>query len=219
MGLADPDIEDLGSMAAGTLDPAFRLMLKTRSAFHPEASAPLLEADLIASAFFEEGGEAPMRGGALESVMQRVDEVERLPSGIGLPDYLAAMPYELRYVVAEALEREGWQSKVPGQRALPLQAPSSTIEKRGGSILLFEATAGTRMRGHKHLGEEYLLVLKGAISEGDEAPMPAGSLIFKEPGSSHAPRMALDSDCAVLVILTGGFEFLPAGCHGESVFA
>ena len=219
MGLVDSDIENLGRLAAGVLDPAFRMMLEAHTAFHPEASSLVSEVDLIASAFFEEGGEVPMRCDALKSVMQRVDEAEHLPSGIELPDYLDKAPHELRYAVARALEREGWRPGAVGVRALSLQAPGSSIEKNGGSILLFESSAGSRVRPHKHLGEEYLLVLKGAMSEENEAPMHVGSLAFKEPGSSHAPTVAPDSDCAALIILTGGFEVLSSEEAGDSVFA
>lgn len=219
MGLVDSDIENFGRMAAGTLDPAFRMMLEARSAFHPEASASMSEADLIASAFFEEGGEVPLRCDALKSVMKRIDKGGPLPPGIELPDYLDKAPYELRYAVARALEREGWRPGAVGVRALSLQAPGSTIEENGGSMLLFESTAGSRVQRHKHLGEEYLLVLKGAMSEENEAPMPVGSLAFKEPGSSHAPMVAPDSDCAALIILTGGFEVLSSEEAGDSVFA
>lgn len=218
MGIVDPDIVNLGSMAAGTLDPAFRLMLATRSWLHPGEPPAVAEANLIASAFFEEGDNAPMRPGALESVMERVNEVEPLPSGIGLPDYLDHAPYELRYAVARALEREGWRPGAVGLRALSLQTPGSTIEENGGSILLFESTAGSRVRHHKHIGEEYLLVLKGAMSEENEPAMPVGSLAFMEPGSSHAPMVAPDSDCAALIILTGGFEVLSSEEAGDSVF-
>ncbi len=219
MGLVDPDSESFGSMAAGPLDPAFRMLLEAHTAFHPEASASTTEADLIASAFFEEGGEVSMHCDALQSVMKRINKGDLHPSGIELPDYLDKAPHELRYAVARALEREGWRPGAVGARALSLQAPGSTIEENGGSILLFESSAGSRVRPHKHLGEEYLLVLKGAMSEENEAPMPVGSLAFKEPGSSHAPTVAPDSDCAALIILTGGFEVLSSEEAGDSVFA
>lgn len=219
MGLVDSDIENLGRLAAGMLDPAFRMMLEAHTAFHPEASALVSEFDLIASAFFEEGGEVPMRCDALKSVMKRIDKDDPLPSGIELPDYLDNAPYGLRYAVAQALECEGWRPGAVGARALSLRAPGSTLEENGGSMLLFESTAGSRVRRHRHLGEEYLLVLKGAMSEENEAPMPVGSLAFKEPGSSHAPTVAPDSDCAALIILTGGFEVLSSDEAGEIVFA
>lgn len=219
MGQVDPDISDLSFMTAETLDPAFRMMLKTRCALNSEISASFLEADLIAAAFFEESGEVPLRSGAFESVLERIEEAEPASAEIEMPDYLDRAPGELRRMVARALEGEGWQPGAVGVRALPLQAPGSTIEENGGSIVLFESPAGTRVRRHKHLGEEYLLVLKGAFSEENEVSMPVGSLVFHEAGSSHAPAVAPGSDCAALIILTGGFEVLPSEEAGDHMFA
>ena len=219
MGMDDPDIENLGSMASGTLDPAFRLMLKTRSLFRHKEPAAIQEADLIASAFFEAGDEVPMRPGALESVMQRVNEAKPLPSGIGLPDYLDTAPYELRYLVARALEHEKWQPRGQGKRVLPLRAPDSRIAENGGGMVLFESDAGARVQRHKHLGEEYVLVLKGTIADEDGVSRPVGSLNRYEPGSVHAPRVGPHSDCAALVILTGGFEYFSSDDDGDRISA
>lgn len=219
MGLIEPGSESLRTLAAGTLDPMFRLMLETRAKLAPRASRSIQQADLIAVAFFEEGDEVAMRAGALDNVMKRIEEADALLSGVRVPGYLNKVPCELRNVVACALANGVWQSRGPGIRTLPLRAPRSRIEENGGSVLLFESSAGARVPRHKHLGEEYLLVLKGALSEDEEAPSPAGSLIFNGPGSSHAPRAAQGTGCAALVISTGGLEVLPTGSNRDTASA
>lgn len=210
MRVIEPDFESFGAMAAGTLDPAFRLVLRARAGVNPDALSPLHEANLIGSAFFENAEEAALANGALEEVMQRIDAEDFSFAQIELPSYLDEACFELRHIVQKALSTSDWQVGAPGHRHIRLQIPESTIERSGGGVYLVELDAGCSARHHRHLGEEYTLVLKGAVEGlGEGTTAKVGSLVYREKGSTHQPKAADGCDCVFLVVLTGGFEYIP----------
>lgn len=209
MGLIEPGSESFGAMAAGTLDPVFRLMLETRAQLDTRSAAAIPEADLIGAAFFERADAVPTRNDALDAVMRRIDEAAILPSGSELPGYLDGLPPELCCVAGEALAQGGWITVDEGVRILSLQVPFSTVEQNGGNVFLVEMEPGSGVDRHRHVGEEYTLVLKGAVAAEDEDAMSVGSLLLRKAGSIHTPEAAGDELCAMLVILTGGVEYVP----------
>lgn len=215
MGVIEPGDETLGAMAAGTLDPVFRLMLETRATLDNRAEATVLEADLIGSAYFHGDDEVPMRGDALASVMQQIADDGAMHCDNGdllddcLPAYLDGLPHDLCAVVSGSLARHDWQTTAEGIRILALQVPFSSVEQNGGSVYLVEMDAGAGVARHRHLGEEYTLVLKGAVSAENEELTHVGSLLMRSSGSVHRPRATSGELCAMLVILTGNVEYIP----------
>lgn len=195
------------------LDPALRLMIQTRRKLDPGRRARTLEADLIGSAFFEATEAVSMRDGALDEVMNRINEAGSPVAVAELPDYLAGLPGELRRVVSESLEENGWLDLFDGVRILPVDVAGSTLEQSGGNVILVEMEAGACVDRHRHLGEEYSLVLKGVLAADGDSPasgtVSVGSLVHRRPGSVHRPIAAPDEACAALVIQTGAVEFLP----------
>lgn len=209
MGLIEPGSESLGASAAGTLDPAFRLMLQTRSALNIQAAAPVLEADLIGSAYFHDVDPLPMRSGALDAVMDQIDAMEPVHSMCELPGYMNQLPHALHDIFRRSLAQGDWLTVEEGVRVLGLHLRSSTVEQNGGKIYLVEMDPGSSVGRHRHLGEEYTLVLKGSIAAENEVPIPAGSLVLRSNGSVHMPEATGDELCAMLVIMTGGVEYVP----------
>jgi predicted ChrR family anti-sigma factor len=220
MRAIEPDIESLGAMAAGTLDPAIRLILRARATVDPETSPRLHEANLIGSAFFETTEEVALASGALEEVMQRIDAEDFSHAQIELPSYLDGACCELRYTVQKTLCTSDWQTDAPGFRYIKLQVSESTIERNGGGVYLVELDAGCKVENHRHLGEEYTLVLKGAVEGlGEGAAAQVGSFVHRKNGSTHQPRAAIGSDCAVLVVMAAGLEPVPFESGLVSVLA
>lgn len=209
MGLIEPGSESLGANAAGTLDPVFRLMLQTRSALNNQAAAPVLESDLIGAAYFHDVDPVPMRSGALDAVMDQIDQAEILQAECELPGYLSQLPQALRVIARRSLAQGDWLIVEEGVRILGLQLHSSTVEQNGGNVYLVEMDPGASVGRHRHLGEEYTLVLKGAVCAEDEVPTSAGSLVLRSSGSVHRPEANGDELCAMLVIMTDGVEFVP----------
>ena len=187
----------------------FRLMLQTRSVLNNQAAAPVLEADLIGSAYFYDVDPLPMRSGALDAVMDQIDALEPFHSGCELPGYMNSLPHALCDIFRRSLARGDWLTVEEGVRILALQLRSSTVEQNGGKVYLVEMDPGSSVARHRHLGEEYTLVLKGTVSAEGEVPIPAGSLVLRSSGSVHKPEATGDELCAMLVIMTGGVEYVP----------
>jgi len=62
---------------------------------------------------------------------------------------------------------------------------------------------------HKHIGDEYMLIIEGAIREDDGTLHGPGSVLFRPAGSAHAFDVMPEVDCVSGVILYEGIEMPP----------
>lgn len=108
--------------------------------------------------------------------------------------------------IIEVSELE-WQSVTPTIKARLLW--SDPAAKRRAQITRFEPGATLPM--HKHVGDEFLYVIEGAIS--DEAGVTAaGSVGYRPDGCIHSVTSKLGA--TVFAIITGGVE--PASSIGSA---
>ncbi len=62
---------------------------------------------------------------------------------------------------------------------------------------------------HKHIGDEYMLIIEGGIQEDDGTVHGPGSVLFRPAGSQHAFDILPETDCVSGVILFEGIEMPP----------
>src|SRR5258707_10666753 len=100
-----------------------------------------------------------------------------------------------------------WQPMTPTIKARMLWSDPAT--KRRAQITRFEPGATLPM--HKHVGDEFLYVIEGAIA--DEAGITAaGSVGYRPDGCIHSVSSKLGA--TVFAIITGGVE--PATAVGDA---
>lgn len=74
---------------------------------------------------------------------------------------------------------------------------------------------GTNFPAHKHLGDEWALLLKGSIVEEDGSEHTMGDICFS-PASSEHTFHTLDNESAMLAVVSySGIEFIPPATHEE----
>ena len=114
----------------------------------------------------------------------------------------APPPYFLPAEALEALPDSSlwqWEEGRGGhRRAILLREP-------GPRLVLTMAQAGSRLRGHRHLGSESILVLRGILIDGGREVTP-GDWVHHPEGSTHAP-FVLDGPCVCLVREEGRIQF------------
>jgi putative transcriptional regulator len=76
----------------------------------------------------------------------------------------------------------------------------------GALVGFVRVAAGERFPWHRHLGDEQVLVLQGAIREEDGRVFRAGQLAAAPGGSGHAFTALPEVDLVYLVVLQGGVE-------------
>jgi putative transcriptional regulator len=116
-------------------------------------------------------------------------------SGIELPPPLLPLAQQVQGAGA-------WRRLGPGVEAAVL--PASTRQTK---VQLLRARPGVRILEHTHLGEELVLILKGAFWDEGEYFGP-GDVAVKDCSSIHAPVIDEAGDCLCLAVTEGPIRFV-----------
>jgi anti-sigma factor ChrR (cupin superfamily) len=100
----------------------------------------------------------------------------------------------------------GWEERQPGVRQKSLWAQAET--KRRAVITRLEP--GTQLPLHRHVGDELLFVIEGALSD-DFGTVTAANMGYRPNGCVHS--VSTRHGATVLAIITGGVE--PAAERGS----
>lgn len=96
-----------------------------------------------------------------------------------------------------------WQEVVPGVRLHVLKEEPA----RGMRACLVWAKPGARHPRHRHLGDENILVLQGAIRD-ERGSYGPGQICRSRPGSKHTEEALPGDDCICYVVYYGELERL-----------
>jgi anti-sigma factor ChrR (cupin superfamily) len=97
-----------------------------------------------------------------------------------------------------------WDEPMPGIRMATLfEDPARGLRK-----VLVWARPGARYPSHRHLGDEEILVLQGALGDA-RGVYRAGDICRSRTGSVHSENVVGDEDCFCFVVYHGGHESVP----------
>jgi quercetin dioxygenase-like cupin family protein len=97
-----------------------------------------------------------------------------------------------------------WEEPLPGVFMTTLfDDPDRGVRK-----VLVWGKPGARYPLHRHLGDEEILVLEGALGDA-RAVYRAGDICRSREGSVHAEHVVGDEDCVCFVVYHGGHERIP----------
>lgn len=188
--------------AAGTLDPAFALMLDAQSMLSPEVRRAIAAAEAVSGRLLEGEAVAPMSDGALHRVFAALDmPFDAPPPPVKTEDpELNALPDPLRRRVVNEMARSDWKPLTPGIRRLKLDV-GSPLE-----VELYRIEPGARVPRHSHAGTEYTLVVSGGFTDETGSHGP-GHLVVNGPEDTHRPVGDSDGVCYAFAIRDGGLRF------------
>jgi len=112
------------------------------------------------------------------------------------------LPPPLARLADEAADPRAWRKLGLGVHAAILSAPTPRAKTQ-----LLHARPGVRIFEHTHLGEELVLVVKGAFWDGDERFGP-GDIAVKDGETVHAPVIDEAEDCLCLAVTEGPIRFV-----------
>lgn len=213
--MLQPDNSDhseiYSAYAAGTLDPAFSLMVATQAALRPSVERAVARAESIAGAMLENETPTELSDGALDRAMALIDSIEPekkdvtagvMQAGNALNEILE-LPEPLRSSALEACGRDGWRALSSGVKRLNLDTGSESTAE------LYRIEPGQMVPRHSHSGEEYTLVVAGGFSD-ETGHHVAGDLCVKDAADTHQPIGDDDGICYALAIRNGGLKFTGA---------
>lgn len=200
MSAADPRVLD---WLVGGLAPADRAAFEAELADDAELRAAVAGARAAMVALAEALPPVPpapaLRARVLASVEAAAWErqAERVAALFDLP--VRAVIDTFRSACAPS----GWvDGPVPGVRLFHLAGGPATA---GADVGLVRVAPGVAFPRHRHLGEERLVVLSGALLDSAGAVQAPGTSVCNPPGSEHAFVADPDADEAVFaVVLRGG---------------
>jgi putative transcriptional regulator len=194
--------------AAGTLDPAYALLVETQGAIRADVGRVLAQSDVVSASIMETSASAEMSDSALDRALAAIDALEAGPAesveagmaaGAAMEEVLA-LPEPLRSAVLEAIGRRGWQVLGNGLKRLRIDA-GSDLETE-----LYRIAPGARIPRHTHAGPEYTLVVAGGFTD-ERGSYGPGDVCRNGPEDTHTPVADEDGVCYALAVREGGLRF------------
>jgi putative transcriptional regulator len=195
------------SYAAGSLDPALRLLLETQASIRSAAGAELRAADAVAGALLERQIAVAMRPDALQLALAALDapvppspEQRAAAAAGGLIEEILGLPRPLHDVALNAIAHGGWMFAGPGLRSLTLPLQSDTKTE------LLRIEPGWGAPRHTHTGLELTLIMTGAFKD-SRGRFGPGDIVVSGPEVTHNPVADKGEICYALAVTEGKLAF------------
>jgi putative transcriptional regulator len=188
-----PSPELLAGFAAGTLDAGEHLAIAVHASGCSTCRRLVRAVEGIGGSTLEAIEPVPMKAGAFESVMAKLD---RSPShSRASADSLAdeELPKVLQHY---RIGRRRWVAPGVSMRPIELPGPSSS------RAFLLRSDPGTHMLEHTHTGVELTCVLHGSFSH-EGGRFGPGDFDFGDDALDHQPTVGEGEPCLCLVAMTG----------------
>lgn len=192
-----PISELYSAYAAGSLDPAFALLVETQAALRPDLRELVAASEAVSGALLETTEPAAMRAGALDCMMALIDALPPLAARPIADEDLSALPEPIRRAAGAA---SGWKASVPGIRRMALDIDSPM------HVELYRIEPGAAVPRHSHAGIELTLVVAGGFSDALGSYGP-GDLVVNGPDDTHRPVGDEGEVCFALALRDGGLKF------------
>jgi putative transcriptional regulator len=187
--------------AAGTLDEASSLLVATHLTLCPHCRAGVVAAEAIGGNLLDDLPAAPLRPGALDAVMARLDAGAEQPARREAPTSSWLPRPLVERLGGDDPLRWKWRWLGPGVADLAL------VDEPGRpSARMVRLVPGIGLPPHDHGGRELTLVLRGAFGDrfGRFGP---GDVEETYPDMHHEPVALAGSICIGLVVTDARLRF------------
>ncbi|WP_426535715.1 ChrR family anti-sigma-E factor [Bradyrhizobium sp. McL0615] len=188
-----PPPELLAGFAAGTLDAGEHLAIAVHASGCSTCRRLVRAVEGIGGSALEAIEPAPMKAGAFEAVMAKLDQSP--PQSSASTDSVADddLPETLRHY---RIGRRRWVA--PGVSMRPIELPGPSRSR----VFLLRSNPGTHMLEHTHTGTELTCVLRGSFSH-EGGRFGAGDFDFGDETLDHQPTVGDGEPCLCLVTMSG----------------
>jgi putative transcriptional regulator len=188
-----PSLELLAGFAAGTLDAGEHLAVAVHASGCSTCRRLLRAVEGIGGSTLQAIEPAPMKAGAFEDVMAKLDRSSPQPSAPADSFADETLPEILRHY---RIGRRRWVA--PGVSMRPIELPGRSKSR----AFLLRSNPGTHMLEHTHTGTELTCVLRGSFSH-EGGRFGAGDFDFGDETLDHQPTVGDGEPCLCLVAMTG----------------
>lgn len=184
-----PNLSLLTEYALGAQEKTMRLLIETHLGFCSECESKVKEIrnENLGEKAIEEGSDSEVPASLFSSILNKIsDEKPKITHSI-IPEFLKS----------EVEEESSW-TWAP---MWPAKGKIGTVlsdDVSGYSIYLAFFEAGEKAPQHKHLDDEFTVILQGGYKYEDKH-LVVGDWDVAETNSTHAPRIDKGADCWCIV--------------------
>lgn len=201
-----PPLELLLDYASGAAAEGAALVIASHIAWCAPCREEVAKLEDIGSELLTTSPEVPVDAQLLQATLARLDEAAPSRSRGAVRGYdretRRLVPPPLRRYIGRNLGELSWRG-VTGlfeEAAIPLSSPHVKAS-------LMRLQPGCPVPPHTHLGNEFILVLDGGYTDGDQQYGP-GDFDAKFSGCAHQPVVDDPAGCFSLVVLDGPIRLL-----------
>jgi putative transcriptional regulator len=185
-----PAEEFLLDYAAGAASPAETLLLATHLAYCPVCRQAVHAARAIGGMLLDTLEPARMPPNMLNRTLAAID-ADDAP--------VSPAPPSLTAFLAEHMAHKSWRRLPNGFRMRRI--PTGDAEREGsGRAWLFDAPPGLKLLPHRHVGDEWTVILSGVFHDGDRS-YRVGDFAHREDGETHQPSIGMEERCVSLIMV------------------
>jgi putative transcriptional regulator len=184
-----PAEEFLLDYAAGTTSQAETLLLATHLAYCNVCRRAVQAARTVGGTLFD----------TLQPARLPPNMLNRTLAAIDADRPMVAKPPSLSAFLGEQLAHESWR-RLPGgfrMRRIPGEARGP---EGSGRVWLFDAPPGMKVPPHRHVGDEWTVILSGVFHDGDNL-YRVGDFAHRDDGETHQPTIGLEGRCVSLIMV------------------
>jgi putative transcriptional regulator len=184
-----PAEEFLLDYAAGTTSQAETLLLATHLAYCNVCRQAVQAARTVGGMLLD----------TLEPARLPPNMLNRTLAAIDADRPVAAPPPSLSAFLSEQMAHDSWRRLPGGFRMRRIPGESSGREG-AGRVWLFDAPPGMKVPPHRHVSDEWTVILSGLFLDGDNS-YRVGDFAHRDDGETHQPTIGPEGRCVSLIMV------------------
>jgi putative transcriptional regulator len=188
--------------AAGTLPFSHEMIVAAHLELNDRAQNNYDAVAETGGALFDGLAPADLNGETLNNILSEIDEQNAeeasAPNPIPQPEFL---PKSLAAFFDANDIQINWKALGPGLKRFPIYQGEN--DER---LWLLKGQPGVKIPEHSHTGNEFTLILKGGLEDGDTT-FTRGDLELADGSVQHQPTVRKDEECICLVLTEGPVKF------------
>jgi putative transcriptional regulator len=190
-----PAEEFLLDYAAGTSSRAETLLIATHLAYCKVCRQAVQAAREVGGTLLDTLEPARLPPNMLNRTLAAIDEDE--PPAAPPPPSLAAF-------LGEQMAHGSWRHLLGGFRMRRIPGDDSS-----GRAWIFDASPGMKLLPHRHVGDEWTVILSGVFLDGGHS-YRVGDFARREDGETHQPEIGMEGRCVSLIMVRDAPQYTTA---------
>jgi putative transcriptional regulator len=190
--VSHPAEEFLLDYAAGATSPAETLMLATHLAYCNPCRQAVEAARSIGGSLFDTLEPARLPPNMLNRTLAAIDAGDAQPV---LPP-----PPSLSAFLGAQMAHDTWRHLPGGLRMRRIAGGEGSGHDRAGRVWLLDAPPGMKLPPHRHIGDEWTVVLSGLLVD-DRDGFRVGDFGHRDDDELHRPTIGMEGRCVSLLLV------------------